>query len=487
MNSPIMAAPGTPVPASRGTCKMSFQLSRLALATALLGLAVSAAAENLADVLAAAGEADPQWKATRATFEARDQTITQGRAGVLPTLVLAGEKFSNDIENNTTGATGSSDSERMALTFTQPLLRLDRWYQYQSARANASLTQAEYVVAEQEFLVRVTETYLAVLRANEQRSYARAEEAALARQLEQTKQRFKVGLIAITDVHETQAAYDLARVGLIVAESELAIARARLETLTGKRYSALAFPGEDMPVVLPTPEGADAWAEKARAGNASLTAARHSSRAAQQNARAATAGHLPTVDFVAQHATQDTRQFGAPLDQTTDSVGFQFNWPLFAGGAINSQRKQANAQYDAAQATLRAAELNAVEGARTQYRVVEADVLRVAARKQAIVSAQSALDATQAGYEVGTRNVVDVLQAQRGAFAARRDLANARYDYILDLFRLHQTVGALAPGNIRESSQWLNVTLALDSGAPLMDPNAAVVPAANPAPPAKAP
>jgi outer membrane protein len=460
---------------------MRVRLSGLLLATSLLGLAFSAAAENLSDVLTAASASDPQWKATRATFEARGETLAQGRSGILPSLVLSGEKFSNDNENNLSGATSSSDSTRLALTFTQPLLRFDRWFQYQSARANSSLNEAELVSAEQEFLVRVTETYLAVLRATEQRSYARAEEAALSRQLEQAKQRFKVGLIAITDVHETQAAYDLARVGLIVAESELAISRAKLETLTGKRYTKLAFPGEDIPVVLPAPEGGDAWAEKAREGNAALIAARHAARSAQQNARAATSGHLPNVDFVAQHSTQDTQQFGAPLDQTTDSIGFQFNWPLFAGGAVNSQRKQANAQYDAAMANLRAAELNAVEGARTQYRVVEADVLRVAARKQAIVSAQSALDATQAGYEVGTRNIVDVLQSQRGAFAARRDLANARYDYILDLLRLHQAAGSLARGNLEESNRWLSVTLALDDGAPFIDPNAAVAPAVKPA------
>lgn len=461
---------------------MSVKRSRLTVAASLLALSVSAAAENLSEVLGAASEADAQWRATRATFEARSEVITQGRAGVLPTLVLSGDQFQNDIEQN--GVSSSSDSSSMALTFTQPLLRFDRWYQYQSARANASLNDAELVAAEQEFLLRVTETYLNVLRSMEQRSFARAEEAALARQLEQTKQRFKVGLIAITDVHETQAAYDLAKVGLIVAESELAINRSTLETMTGKRYSKLAFPGEDIPVVLPVPEGADAWAEKARQGNARLISAQHAARAAKQNARAATAGHLPSVDFVAQHAVQDTQRFGGPLDQTVDAIGVQFSWPLFAGGAVNSQRKQANAEADAAQANLRAAEMRAVEGARTLYRVVEADVLRVGARKQAIVSAQSALDATQAGYEVGTRNIVDVLQAQRGAFAARRDLANARYDYILDLFRLHQAAGSLARGNLDEGNKWLNVTLALDDGGPVLDPNAAVAkpqPTAQPA------
>lgn len=486
----MMAAPAGTARAnfsSRGITHMPFTRSRLLLAMGLLGLAVSAAAENLSDVLQAADANDPQWKATRATFEARGETLTQGRAGMLPSLVLSGEMFTNDVDNGmpAPALSGTGDSQQLALTFTQPLLRFDRWYQYQSARANASLNDAEFVAAEQEFLVRVTETYLAVLRATEQRSYARAEEAALSRQLEQARQRFKVGLIAITDVHETQAAADLAKVGLIVAESELAIARSKLQTLTGVRYTKLAFPGEDMPVVLPAPEGGDAWAEKAREGNARLAAARHAATAAQKNARAATAGHLPNVDFVAQQAQQDSDIGGTTTqDNTTTSIGVQFNWPLFAGGAVNSRRKQASAEYDAAVANLRAAELNAVEGARTQYRVVEADVLRVAARKQAILSAQSALDATQAGYEVGTRNIVDVLQAQRGAFAARRDLANARYDYILDLLRLHLAAGSLARGNLDEGNKWLNVTLALDDGAPVLDPNAAVAKPATEATPA---
>lgn len=474
---------------------MNFALRSL-FAVSLLGLAVSAAAENLADVLKAADANDPEWKAQRAAYDARREVLAQGRAGVLPSVVLTGEKFENEEEDNIANTSESYDSQRIALTLTQPLLHFDRWFKYQTARASRSQVDAELVSAEQDYLVRVVETYLTVLRASEQLAYTRAEEAALARQLEQAKQRFNVGLIAITDVHETQAAYDLAKVGLIVAQSDLSVARARLRTLTGKTYNQLAFPGEDMPTASPAPDSAEAWAGKAREGNAQLIAARHAARSAQQNARAATSGHLPTLDFVARHVENESENPSLPppadvSDTTIESLGLQLNWPLFAGGAINSQRKQANAEYDAAQENLRAAEINAVEGARTQYRVVQADVLRVDARKQAIVSAQSALDATNAGYEVGTRNVVDVLQAQRNAFAARRDLANARYDYILDLLRLHRSAGSLSREAIIEHNRWLNVTLSLDDGQPGYDPNAAVsapAPAAEPAsttPPAK--
>ncbi|MFZ5723719.1 MAG: TolC family outer membrane protein [Pseudomonadota bacterium] len=446
------------------------------LVAGLLGLAMPAGAENLVDILAAADASDPQWKAERASYEARRQVLAQGRAGVLPSVVASGEMTENSRDAD--GSTVDYDETRLAIQATQPLLRFDRWFQYQTARASRSQVDAELVNAEQAYLVRVTETYLGVLRASEQLAYARAEEAALARQLEQAKQRFNVGLIAITDVHETQAAYDIARVGLIVAQSDLSVARARLQTLTGKRYGQLAFPGEDMPTALPPPEGADAWAEKAREGNAQLIAARHAARASKQNARAAGSGHLPTVDAFARIVESDSPVSYTPTvinaDSTTETIGLQMEWPLFAGGAINSKRKQAYAESDAAQENLRAAEINAVEGARTQYRVLEADVLRVAARKQAIVSTQSALDATNAGYEVGTRNIVDVLQAQRNAFAARRDLANARYDYILDLLRLHQATGALSRDALVAQNQWLNVTLSLDDGMPIVDPNAAV-------------
>lgn len=459
---------------------------RLALrplaAASLLGLAMAANAENLVDVLAAADANDPQWSAVRASYEARKQVLTQGRSGLLPSVVASGDVSQNEREvSGTPGYTTDYDETVLALQATQPLLRFDRWFTYQTARASRSQVDAELVNAEQEYLVRVTETYLGVLRASEQLAYARAEETALARQLEQAKQRFHVGLIAITDVHETQAAYDLAKVGLIVAESQLSVARARLQTLTGKRYAQLAFPGEDMPAELPPPDGADAWAGKAREGNSQLIAARHAARAAQQSARAAGAGHLPTVDAYARIAETETLDSsGAPLlppseiDVSSQSIGIRVEWPLFAGGAITSKRKQAYAESDAAQENLRAAEINAVEGARTQYQVVQADVLRVGARKQAIVSAQSALDATQAGYEVGTRNIVDLLQAQRNAFAARRDLANARYDYIIDLLQLHRAAGSLSREAIVAHNQWLNVTLSLDNGTPVVDPNAAV-------------
>lgn len=468
---------------AQGDFLMSFTLRlttlRLLAAAGLALTSHAAWSASLADVLAAADANDPQWKATAATFAARREVLAQGRAGVLPSVVLSGELTDNSLDAG--GGNVDYDSRQLVLQATQPLLRFDRWFQYQTARASRSQADADFVAAEQDYLVRVTETYLGVLRAAEQLAFARAEEAAYARQLEQARQRFEVGLIAITDVHETQAAYDLAKVGLIVAGSDLSVARARLETLTGKRYPALAFPGEDMPVELPAPEGADAWAERARQGNPQLIAARHGARAAQQASRAAASGHLPSLDLFARRVDSDSPASLTPpinnVDSTTDTIGLSLEWPLFAGGAINSRRKQAGYEYDAAQENLRAAELNAVEGARTQYRVLEADVLRVAARRQAIVSAQSALDATQAGYDVGTRNIVDLLQAQRNAFAARRDLANARYDYMLNHLRLHGTAGALARDAVLAQDKWLNVTLRLDDGKPAVDPNDAVAPA----------
>lgn len=453
---------------------MKFALRSL-YAVGLLSLAVSAAAENLVDVLNAADAQDPQWKSTRHSFDARREVLAQGRSGVLPSVVVTGETSQNTAEIGNTST--DYDSTQWAVTARQPLLRFDRWYQYQTARASRSQVDAEYVGSEQDYLVRVVETYLNVLRATEQLSFAKAEEAALSRQLEQAKQRFNVGLIAITDVHETQAAYDLASVTLIVARSDLSIARARLQVLTGRYYTQLAFPGEDMPAELPTPDSAEAWAESARKGNPKLIAARHAARSSQQNARAATSGHLPNVDAFARYADSDNPGGSIPfanVESTTTTVGLQLEWPLFVGGATNSKRKQAYYESDAAQENLRSAETNAVEGARTQFLVVQADVLRVTARKQAVVSAQSALDATNAGYEVGTRNIIDVLTVQRNAFAARRDLANARYDYILDLLRLHSAAGSLSREAIIAHNYWLNVTLSLDDALPVVDPNAAV-------------
>ncbi len=453
----------------------------LPLVATLLGLAGHAQAESLADVLAAADANDPQWSATRASLEAQKQVLTQGRAGLLPTVVATADYSQNNVERGSTPEQ-DYDANELALQATQPLLRFDRWYDYQTARATRSQVDAEQVSAEQDYLVRVTETYLGVLSAAEQLAYARAEEAALQRQLEQARQRFQVGLIAITDVHETQAAYDLAKVGLIVAESAQSVARARLQTLTGQRYTQLAFPGEDMPTNLPDPEGADAWAELARKGNADLIAARFAAKAAKQSARSAASGYLPTVDAYARLSEMNTLDYmsGNNIDISSQTVGIKAEWPLFTGGATTAKRRQAYSNSDAAQENLRASEINAVEGARTQYQVLEADVLRVAARKQAIISAQSALDATQAGYEVGTRNIVDVLQAQRVSFSARRDLANARYDYILDLLRLHRAAGSLSREALLSYNKWLNVTLSLTSGEIMVNPEAAVAAPAAP-------
>ena len=255
-----------------------------------------------------------------------------------------------------------------------------------------------------------------------------------------------MGLVPATDVEEAQATYDLTRVNLIVAQQQYDIARDQLETLTGQRWETLSELKEDLPVEGPQPADMNDWIDKARAQNPQVLAARFNSELYQN------ANSIPEDNSATGFST------GVNPDSDTKQIGVEVTMPLFQGGGLNSRRKEASLRADAAVYEYQQALRDIIQQARSAYRTVESDALRVSARKQAIRSARSALEATQSGYEVGTRNVVDVLNAQQALFAAERDYANARYDYIINSLTLKSTTGDLQQGDLAAINQWLSET-----------------------------
>ncbi len=441
----------------------------------LTALASSVNAANLVDVANAAWSYDGTWRAARMNWNADQELLVQGRAALFPSVNASYGVYDNDREIKDLNFDESYDSEMTTVTLAQPLFRVDAWYGYKEAKSSTDIAHANFEQARQDFVLRVAQGYFGVLRAWDNWVSAKAEEKAIGRQLEQTQERFDVGLVPATDVEEAQATYDLTQVNLIVARQQYEIARDQLETLTGQQWETLAELKEELPMEGPQPAVMDDWIEKAKAENPQVLAALYNTELTDNTAKRQLGTMMPQVQLVAQYQNSNlylddnsaAAGAGSGLNSTdTRQIGIEVSMPLFQGGGLNSRRKEAYLRADAAvhqyDQTLR----NAVQQTRNAYRTVEADALRIKAREQAIRSTRSALDATQSGYEVGTRNVVDVLNAQRALFAAERDYANARYDYIVDSLTLKSSTGDLHQGDLASVNQWLSSSETLNLYAP---------------------
>jgi len=283
-----------------------------------------------------------------------------------------------------------------------------------------------------------------------------AERDAVKRQLEQVQQRFDVGLVAITDVLESQAAFDTSTVGVIEAEGAQATTFETLVRLTGQMVDEIDGLDEDFPVEFPDPRDEDAWVEAALANNYELEAARHAVESARRSMQIARSGHLPTVNANLTYSESESGASSIFSGKTeTNSASLSLNVPIFSGLATRSRSRQAGHELDQAQKNLDLTRRTVVENTRTLYTAIITDVARVRARLRGIESSQSALDATQTGYEVGTRNIVDVLLAQQRLFAAQFQYASARYQYIRDTLRLKQVVGSLSPEDIYDLDRYI--------------------------------
>ena len=323
---------------------------------------------------------------------------------------------------------------------------------------------ANYEAAQQDLIVRVAERYFNVLAAQDSLSAATASKRSIARQLDQAKQRFDVGLIAITDVQESQAAFDQAIADEIGAKRSLATAKELLREFTGVYSSDLEAPKRGLPLVVPEPASADDWVTTAIGQNLTLQASRLNAEIAKAEISSRRTGHYPSVDLFARVSDSDTNQDQslnggpfAPADQQrrTEVIGVQFSVPIYSGGTVSSRVREAVYLHRAAREQLQRVARETERAARDAYLGVETDIARINALTQSLASSQTALEATEAGLEVGTRTTVDVLDAQRNVFNAFTSVERARYDYLLNVLRLKQAAGTLRVQDIEAIESYL--------------------------------
>lgn len=420
---------------------------------ALIALtSASAKAETLADIYQSAVLNDPIAGAASATYKANKETLNQGRAVLLPQLTASSRKVEPSSDDNIEPV-----KTTYAASLSQSLFNVPAWFQFQSAKKMDQVAEAQFATQQQSLIIRVTESYFNVLRAYDNKQTRKAEELAIQRQLEQVTERFEVGLLPITDVHEIQAIFDDASVNSLEANGALDIAFDQLQVLSGKNHSQLAGLKDDFVAKAPNPIASESWVAFALANNFELKASLLAQQAANQTAKAAKAQHLPKITVSADYSKRDVEATTAADALVTEQTAINLNltMPIFSGGLISSQARQSSYQAQAAEQNYIAAKRNTMQAARSNHQLAITNAARVKARKQAITSAESALKATQAGYDVGTRNIVDVLVAQRTLFQAKRNFSNARYDYILSMMRLKQVAGQLSPEDVYEICLWL--------------------------------
>jgi len=367
------------------------------------------------------------------------------KASFLPTIGFRSDITKSRLStSNASGTTGTSYGN--AITLTQSVFDWGDWSRLSTAEKQALQGQTYYNAALQGLIVRVSQAYFNVLSANDDLTFVVAEKRAVERQLEQTKQRFAVGLTAITDVHEAQAQYDSVVAREISATNALENAKEALQEITGEYHSQLApLNTSAFNPVAPQPANAVDWVAIAEENNLDLKARKLAVEIAQNNIDIADAGHYPTVDLTARKSLSDTSN---TLQKDSDSVELALNVPLYSGGRTSADQDVQRANYVATSEDLELGHRSVLRQIRVNYNNVGASIAGIKALEQAVVSAESALKATEAGFEVGTRTIVDVLISTRNLFDARRNLTKARYDYILAVLSLKQAAGTLAEADL---------------------------------------
>ena len=442
----------------------------VAVASAFAGTAWAAnaplsAKTDLVTVYKDAVDNNADLAAARANFEAQREAVPQARAGLLPQI--NGGASANDTRTklDQPSATSARSGIVYQASLSQPIFRADRWFQLKAAEASTEQASLEFSATQQNLILQTAEGYFAVLRAQDNLASTKAEEAAFKRQLDQVNERFDVGLSDKTDVLEAQAGYDTARANRMIAERNVEDAFQALTTLTNREYGAIEGIQHTLPVVVPSPNDAKAWVDTAAQQNLNLQASNHAVDAAEETLRQRKSGHAPTLDAVAQYQKGDNDslgftnsgnspvRYGSDVEQRT--IGLQLNIPIYSGGLTSSQVRESYQRLSQTEQQRESLRRQVVQNTRNYHRAVNTDVEQVKARKQSIISNQSALEATEIGYQVGTRNIVDVLDAQRQLYSSVRDYNNARYDYILDNLRLKQAAGTLSPADLEALAGFL--------------------------------
>jgi outer membrane protein len=450
---------------------------------AVLALCGPTFGKDLLGVYEDALKNDPQIRAADANRLASRESRPQALAALLP-QVNATAAYTRDhnggVQDQTNSTpppnsqlyavplpyTAGTGEKQWGVNLRQNLFSWQNWETLKAANSQVAQAEANYAAAEQNLIFRVSQAYFNVLTAQDNLQAQQASLEAIAHQLDQADKRYDVGLIAITDVKEAKAARDQASAAVIAAKRSVATAEDQLQEVTGQKYDSLAKPGDNMPLNMPEPGDEERWVSASLDQNLSLVSSRLAADIARDNVSVAFGGHLPTVDLVAgrsysnqygnyNYSGQQIDDFGSRINDR--SISLQVTVPIFSGGLTQSKVRQSQYLWIAAKEQVVQTSRATERQARDAYLGVISGIARVQALRQALESSQTALTATEAGYEVGTRTAVDVLNARKTLVQAQTDYSGSRYDFIISIIQLRQAAGNLDRAQLGEINGWLSV------------------------------
>jgi len=420
----------------------------------------SSYALDLVDSYQLAIQNDPLLKQAYFKQYSVGETKAQSIANMLPTISATAKSSRDRINskkaNFQRAGTQNYWNHAFSVNLTQPVFHWDHWIQLNQSSNRIAKAEADYQAEKQNLLVKTVEAYFNILAAQDNLKFSNSELEAINKQLEQAKQRFDVGLIAITDVYEAQAGYDQALSDKIDAENTVDDSKEALIEIIGEIELTVLTLSKKINLLPPTPNDISEWTKVANTNNLQIISALNQAEISRKDISLQQSGHIPTLDIIANYGVSDVGStFGSRGD--TQSVGLQFNLPLFQGGMISSRAKQAKYDHKVAKQALIATKRLVKREIRNSFRDIKSTINRVQALKAAVASAESSLEATLAGSEVGTRTMVDVLSEQRNLYRAKRDFSRTRYDYLISGIKLKQAASSLTEHDLELINQYLQI------------------------------
>jgi len=404
--------------------------------------------------------------AARSDFEARQEAVPQAMANLLPSISSGAIVESTRLVRDKPTLTRVRNSTTYQANLKQPLFNAEFWYALKAAKASTSQAALELSAKEQELVLKTAETYFETLRASDERAASEMEEVALKQQMDQAQARLSGGLSSITDVLDAESAFDNAQANRKLSERKVEDAFEQLIRLTNQDYESIEGIQHQLPVLAPIPTDPKSWVEAAVRQNLMLQASDQAVEAAVETLSQRRSGHAPTLDAVASYRRGDNDSFGYsnPTDFGRDgyrdnvaqsSISLQVNIPIYSGGRVGSLTRESYKRLNQTEELRETQRREVVFNTRNFFRAVNSDIEQIQARRKTILSSQGSLKASKVGADIGTRNTVDVLNAQRQLFKAVRDYNNARYDYILNTLRLKSIAGTLNPSDLQSLAYYL--------------------------------
>jgi outer membrane protein, protease secretion system len=450
----VLAQAAPPAPAASASAPV-----KLAATTPAAGVRI-----NLEQAYRTALEHDSVIRASEAAAAAKRERLPQAKSQLLPNISADFGRFKNDLSstqpNPLTGAPFSSSekyfSDSKTLTIRQPLYRPYNWADYQQAKAQVADANASLDKDLQNVAVRVSGAYLEALLAQDQLALALSQKEAYTTQLDAARKRFSAGAGVRTDIDDAQARVDMAIAQELEARQNLGYTRRQLQVMVDVPIAELAPVDPDKLRLAPDPGSLQNWTDRAEQASPELRSLRAQREAAQLEIEKAKAGHKPTLDAIAQWSISDSNSVntvGTHYDQK--AIGLQLHVPLYSGGYVNSQVRQAAAELDRVGETLEATRRDLAVRVEKEYRGITEGAERIRALEQAVRSSETTVISSRRSFEAGSRTVVDVLNAEQQRVTAQRDLANARYEYMASRIRLRALAGEADDQAIRELNGWL--------------------------------